>query len=155
MSPRASESRPDTLGHSNPDPARRVRRPRPEARRSLPVRAYHHTSHGVQDTAQWRPSLPRKLLAGLVAVTVAYIIGYGHLAGPPEDLVEAFCARMQPGMPVVQVRGEANAAALGITLGDEVLQICRLGPDASGRCHIDHRNGFVRRVTYTPLAQRR
>ena len=105
--------------------------------------------------AQGWSSLPRKLLAGLIAITIAYIIGYGHLTGPPDDPVESFCAQIQRDMPVVQVRGEANAAALSTTLGDEVLQIYRPGPDASGRCHIDHRNGFVTRVTYTPPVQPR
>ena len=63
------------------------------------------TAMKLPATMNW-PTLRRKLLAGLIAVGLAYAIGYYWPSVDPTDPVSAFCAKVAPGMPIAQVQAE-------------------------------------------------
>ena len=99
-------------------------------------------------TVNW-PTLRRKLLAGLIAVGLAYAVGYYWPRVDPTDSVRAFCAGIEPGMPIAQVLADAVTVELSTTLGAESLQVYRFRTGQRVECRIAHSGGFVTAVQLT------
>jgi len=101
-------------------------------------------------TMNW-PTLRRKLLAGLIAVGLAYAVGYYWPRVDPTGPVRAFCAGIETGMPVAQVQADAVMAELSTTLGARRLQVYRSRTGQRVECRITHRGGFVTTVQLAVL----
>lgn len=96
-------------------------------------------------TMGW-PTLRRKLVAGLIAVGLAYAVGYYWPRVDPTDPIRAFCAGIETGMPIAQVQADAVMAELSTTLGVRKLKVYRFRAGHKVECLIAHKEGFVTAV---------
>lgn len=96
-------------------------------------------------TMNW-PTLRRKLLAGLIAVGLAYAVGYYWPRVDPTDPLRAFCAGIETGMPIAQAQADAVMAELSTTLGARELRVYRFRTGQRVECLISHRRELVTAV---------
>jgi len=94
------------------------------------------------------PTLRRKLLAGLIAVGLAYSIGYYYYWPGVDrtDPVRTLCAGIETGMPIAQAQADAVVAELSTILGARKLRVYSFRTDHRAQCLVTHREGFVTAV---------